>query len=272
MPLVALASVKGSPGVTITALALAATWPARERLLLEADPAGGDLGPWLDLPPSPGLVGLAAAARHDDGGGAVWDHARQVAGGLHVVVAPVGAEQASACLATLAATALTGPPGPDPAVMIADCGRLDPRSPALPVAAQADLTLLLVRPQVSELSHLAPRIAGLERAGLRLGLLLAPAAGRLPAGPAYSPQEITATLDLPVHATIPADPRAAAHLIASRGDVGSTARRRPLLRTAASLAAGLAGHGSLPDGTQPDSTDTDRDETPAEVTAGDKHP
>ena len=40
--LVATGSVKGSPGVTSTALALAAVWP-RPAVLLEADPAGGDL-------------------------------------------------------------------------------------------------------------------------------------------------------------------------------------------------------------------------------------
>src|SRR6266705_1472784 len=181
MPLVALASLKASPGVTITALALATAWPARRRLLLEADPGGGDLGPWLGLPPAPGLVGLAAAARHDHGRGVIWHHAQEIAGGVHVVVAPVGAEQASACLATLAGTAILDPFTREPGVAIADCGRLDPGSPALGLAAQAAVTLLVVRPRVSELSHLAPRIAGLSRAGLRLGLLLAPGTGRVPA-------------------------------------------------------------------------------------------
>src|SRR6266566_1751510 len=113
MPLIALASVKGSPGVTTTCLALAAAWPGKRRLVIEADPAGGDLGPWLGLPPAPGLTGLAAAARH-----------------------------AGSIFASLAA-------GPE--TVIADCGRLDPGSPALAVAAQAEVTLLMVRPRVSEL-------------------------------------------------------------------------------------------------------------------------
>ena len=60
--------MKGSPGVTSTALALAAVWP-RPVVLLEADPAGGDLayrcnaahgGP---VYASKGLVTLAAAVR-----------------------------------------------------------------------------------------------------------------------------------------------------------------------------------------------------------------
>jgi hypothetical protein len=272
MPLIALASVKSSPGVTTTALALAAAWPAPRRLLLEADPAGGDLGPWLGLPPSPGLVGLAAAARHEHDGGTIWDHAQEVGSGMHVVVAPVGAEQASACLATLAG--MTTQLDREPSVVVADCGRLDPGSPALRIAAQAFLTLLVVRPQVSELSHVAPRIAGLLGAGLRLGLLLAPVASRVPAEPAYSAQEITATLDLPVHASLPADPRAAAQLIGSRGSPGRTARPRPLLRAAAALAALLDGQPGQqePTSTRPESRLPARDDSPAaEVTAGDQH-
>jgi hypothetical protein len=236
--LVALASLKASPGVTTTALALTASWPAQRRLLIEADPSGGDLGPWLGLPPTPGLVGLAAAARHERGRSVIWRHARELAAGTHLVVAPAGAEQAAACLATLAGTPVLSPFTSEPAVAVADCGRLDPGSPALDVAAQAAVTLLLVRPQASDLSHLAPRIRGLATAGLRLGLLLAPA-NRSLAEAAYQPEEITATLKIPVHGSIPADPRAAAHLIRHQGEYGK-ARRLPLLRTTSALAAALA--------------------------------
>src|SRR5215217_7772269 len=40
--LIAIASMKGSPGATSTSLALAAMWP-RPVVLVEADPSGGDL-------------------------------------------------------------------------------------------------------------------------------------------------------------------------------------------------------------------------------------
>ena len=42
MSLVVVSAGKGSPGVTTTALALSAVWP-RPALLMECDPAGGDL-------------------------------------------------------------------------------------------------------------------------------------------------------------------------------------------------------------------------------------
>jgi Mrp family chromosome partitioning ATPase len=239
MPLVALASMKASPGVTTTALALAAAWPVRprRRLLIEADPSGGDLGPWLGVPPVPGLTSLAAAARHDHRQGLIWQHAQELAGGLHVVVAPTGAGQAAVCLATLAGTGVLAPFTRGPAVAVADCGRLDPGSPAMDVAAQATVTLLLVRPQVSELSHLAPRITELINAGLRLGVLLAPAGRRPPAEAVYGAREIAATLRIPVHASLPGDIRTAAGLIASRGAL--PAGKPPLAQAAAGLAAVL---------------------------------
>jgi MinD-like ATPase involved in chromosome partitioning or flagellar assembly len=272
MPLIALASVKGSPGVTTTCLALAAAWPAQRRLIIEADPAGGDLGPWLGLPPAPGLTGLAAAARHDHSSDVAWQHACELGGGLHLVIAPAGAEQASACLAALAQNADTIfaslAAGPD--TVIADLGRLDPGSPALPIAAQADITLLMVRPRVSELSHLALRADGLSRAGAHLALLLAPDAGRGPAEASYPASEIAATLDIPVQASVPADPRGAADLIACRAEAHKT-RRAPLARAAASLAAGLAAGPGQPAPSPAAAAGPAQGAAhpPAEVTAGD---
>jgi MinD-like ATPase involved in chromosome partitioning or flagellar assembly len=124
VPLVALSSVKASPGVTTTSLALAALWPAARRLVIEADPSGGDLGAWLGLAPAPGLASLAAAIRHDRSPGAAWRHAQALpGGGVSVVAAPAGAEQATACLSTLASpragTAWLDPGDPE-AVVIAD--------------------------------------------------------------------------------------------------------------------------------------------------------
>lgn len=241
MPLIALASVKASPGVTTTALALAAVWPAPQRLVLEADPSGGDLGAWLALPPAPGLASLAAAIRHDHQPGAAWRHAQALSSGLSVVIAPAGGEQAAACLATLASPrAGAGWLGAgDQAVVIADCGRLDPWSPAFAVAAQAAVTVLLVRPQVSELSHLSERVPGLARAGLRLVLLLAPEARRGTGEASYPPGEIAATLGVPVQASLPADLRATAALIRGRGEL-PPARRLPLIKAVTGLAAALA--------------------------------
>jgi MinD-like ATPase involved in chromosome partitioning or flagellar assembly len=242
--LIALASVKASPGVTTTALALAAAWPAQRKLLIEADPAGGDLGPWLGVPPSPGLASLATAARHDHGRGLAWRHARELAAGLHLIVAPAGAEQAAACLTALPGAGIA-PLAEGPGITVADCGRLDPGSAALAIAAQAALTLVVVRPRAGELSHLALRLPAMAAAGLRLGLLLAPDAGRLPPEASYPAQEIAATLEIPVRGVLPADARTVTHLVSKQGDLGGAAARLPLARAAASLATALqAAHAS----------------------------
>ena len=68
MALIVLASDKGSPGVTTTAITLAAVWP-RRALLAELDPTGGDValrlrGPrGAPLSPEVGLISLAVGVR-----------------------------------------------------------------------------------------------------------------------------------------------------------------------------------------------------------------
>jgi Mrp family chromosome partitioning ATPase len=239
MPLIALASLKSSPGVTTTALALASMWKtAPRRLLLEADPGGGDLGLWLGLPAGSGLAGLAAAARHGHEAGLAWRHARELGGGTHLVAAPAGAEQAAACVAALAAAKLPQELADGDEPVLADCGRLYPGSPALAVAAAAAFTLLVVRPRVSELAHLEPRVRGLEQAGLRLSVVLADGDRRVPTEPSYPAQEISGVLGVPVQGPLPADPRAVEQLCRRAGDPGP-ARRLPLLREAAAATRAL---------------------------------
>ena len=80
--------------------------------------------------------------------------------------------------------------------------------------------MLVVRPRVSDLAHLEPRIRGLEQAGLRLALVLAPGGRRPPGEPSYPAEEIAGALGVPVLASLPADPRAAEQLCRRAGDPG----------------------------------------------------
>lgn len=269
MPLIALASVKASPGVTTTALALAATWKSAERrLLVEADPSGGDLGLWLGLPAAAGLAGLAAAARRGHDGDLPWRHARELTGGTHLVTAPAGADQAAACVAALTTAGLPEELADAPEPVLADCGRLYPGSPAIALAAAAAVTLLVIRPRVSELAHLEPRIRGLEQAGLRLALVLAPDDRRQPSEPSYPADEIAATFGVPVQATLPADPRTVNELARHAVDSGPV-RRLPLLREAAAVTAALdATLGQPPAEPEPMALVQDSAET--EVSLGDR--
>ena len=176
---------------------------------------------------------------------------------------------AAACVTALSAAQLPQQlaAGPEPA--LADCGRLYPGSPALAVAAAAQLTLLVVRPRVSELAHLEPRVRGLEQAGLRLALVLVPDSRRPPAEDSYPADEIAAALGVPVQATLPSDQRTVEQLARRAGDPGP-ARRLPLLREAAALAAALSAPWEQPPAAPaPPAGPAGRDET-EEVSVGDR--
>jgi hypothetical protein len=232
--LVAMCSLKGSPGVTTTALALAAGWPGDAvPVVVECDAAGGDLvARFRGLELAPGLVSLAAAARRageDDG--LIWRHTQRLPGGLPVVPGPPGAEQARAALAELATGAhgqalrrWASRPG---VVVVADCGRLDAHAPTMAVARQADVLVLLSGAGDDALAHLA---AGLDDAASwcpRTVLVLA--------GEGHATGEIADTLGVEVTGRIPHDPRGAAAF------TGHPARRRaPARSNLGRAAAGLA--------------------------------
>lgn len=100
--IVAVTSVKGSPGATSVALAMAACWP-RPVVVVEADPHGGDLAyrcrgeDQQPIGADRGLVSLAAEVR---GGRArpelVASHAVRMANGVALVQGVTGTRQAVA--------------------------------------------------------------------------------------------------------------------------------------------------------------------------------
>ncbi|MGW6009083.1 hypothetical protein [Streptomyces sp. NPDC055210] len=170
MALIALAADKGSPGVTTTAVALAAVWPRRV-LLAETDPAGGDLvyrsaaahgGP---LNPNTGMLSIAATARRGLVPDQIWDHVQPLSGGLDVLVGLAHAEQAAG-LAGLWPTlgrafAQLADSEHAPADVIADCGRISGESPAVEMFAQAALVLLVSRTEPEAIARVRDRAAAL---------------------------------------------------------------------------------------------------------------
>lgn len=229
--LVAVISLKGSPGVTTFSLALAARWPDEARcVLVECDPSGGDVATRFSLASSPSVVSLAAAARRSTDPGLVWQHTQALPGGLAVVTAPPGADHARAALTALAPerSSETGvlrqaanAPG---AVVIADCGRVDPGSPALPILRSADAMLLLTGAHADNLAHLASRLTAVGRWSRRPALLLV--------GEGHTTDEVARELGVPAMGRIPEDRRGAATLCGrpsrrrgpSRSALGRTAR------------------------------------------------
>lgn len=167
MALVVIASDKGSPGVTTTALTLAAVWP-RRALLAELDPSGGDValrlrGPrGAPLSPEVGLISLAVGVRRGTQPHQVFEHVQRLDGGLEVVVGLATGEQGSGL------SGLWGPvgqlldevPGLD---VVADCGRLYAGSPATDVLQHASAVVLVTRPSIEAVAHLRARTAAVLR-------------------------------------------------------------------------------------------------------------
>jgi hypothetical protein len=245
MAYVVFASAKASPGVTTTVSALAATWPPhRDLVVAELDPAGGDLGPRFDLATEPGLVTLAAAGRRELDRSTLVDHTQPLPFAGHsvadgdpresvrrVLVGPVAADQAGAALAALR--------GGLPRVLsslhadvLVDCGRLDPGSAAHDVVTEADLLVVVARPVVAEVHHLAARLSALRPKALSLLLI-----GDRP----YSVAEVADAVGASPLGTLPVDDRAAAVLTVGRSNAARILRRSRLLRDARALAEGLAG-------------------------------
>jgi len=211
MAYVAFASAKASPGVTTTVTALAATWPRdRDLVVAELDPAGGDLGVRFDLATEPGLVTLAAAGRREldcstfvgptpplpFAGPSVADDG-SVGTVRRVLVGPVAADQSGAALAALRG-GLPGVLSSLNADVLVDCGRLDPSSAAHDVVTEADLLVVVARPVVSQVHHLAARLSALRPKALSLLLV-----GDRP----YSVAEVADAVGASPLGTLPVDDR-----------------------------------------------------------------
>jgi hypothetical protein len=179
----ALLSAKASVGVTTSAVLLAALWPARS-VLVEADPAGGDLRYWFDdehgrpLRPDRGVVSLLTARDPLDGAGngsavGLERHAQLLPGGLPVLIGPDGPGQVEATSGLwdrLAAT-IAGHDGH----VVVDGGRLTDASSlahTVPLLRACDLTLLVCRATVSSLAHTRELQAVLRTHALPSQLLL----------------------------------------------------------------------------------------------------
>jgi hypothetical protein len=238
MAFIAFASAKGSPGVTTAVAALAATWPAdRDLLVVEADPSGGDLVVRFDLATEPGLVTLAAAGRRELGSGTLLDHTQElpqlsadVGARRLLLAAPVAADQSGAALSSLRGSLARTLDQVDMDVLV-DCGRIDPGSPALELASDADLLVMVARPVVAEVHHLASRLGSIKHQALSVLIV-----GEHP----YSVSEVATAVAASPLGTLAADARAATVLSDGHPHAGRVLRRSRLLRDARALAEGLA--------------------------------
>ncbi|WP_036346898.1 hypothetical protein [Micromonospora sp. CNB394] len=206
MPLVAVTYVKGRPGATTTALGLAAVAPEWARpVVVECDPAGGDLVRRHELAAVPSVVDLAAAARGTarprEVFAAVTQPLKVREAMVPVVCAPPGGAQTRAALPELTGGGRAVLTAPD-RVVVADCGRLGQGSPVWSLLRLADVVLVLARANAADVAHLREHLGDLIDAGEgRLVVLLG-------AGAAYPAAEVADVLSTHIGQELARDPQA----------------------------------------------------------------
>lgn len=219
MRLVTLASLRGAPGVTTTALLLAAG--IEDAAVVEADLDGGVLAVRYGLGREPGLTTFAAAATP---GPATWLEHAQSAGGVPLLVGP-DVPSAAVSLWRTAGERITDRLVHSDGFAVVDAGRL---RFATPLIVASELVVILVRPVAEHLVALQQHLPVLQAAtrGQVAAVVVGP-------GP-YRRQEIHRDLGIGVLAELPDDPTAAAAL-QSVGGSSARLRRSRLVRAVAGL-------------------------------------
>ena len=221
---VARVSAKGSPGVTTSALLLTALLPGT--VLVEADPAGGDLRASLtDATGQPlradiGVVSLLAAHRTASGPAdrELLAHAQHLPGGLPLLIGPGSPAQADAlapCWGQLV-TAIGGHAG----FVLVDVGRLQHHPGSWALVAACALTVVVTRPTVAAVAHTRDLLVQLRSRGATAAVLVV--------GNEREHREVTDALTPgPWIERVPNDPDAAAQLLS--GAWSRRLDRSPLL-------------------------------------------
>ena len=243
MSLVAIAG----DDATTTTLALAAAWPVTDDVLvIEADPRGGSLAAWLDIPIAPSLS--AVVTRATAGEWSVIERlSRLTPSGPRVIPAPVRAVEASRAVAESADSIFPTLASLATPVVIADTGRyfgfagLGAGGVAA-VVAQSTLTVVVhrqaqqsARAAAVRLERLAECFEQLTSGGVETTLAVI---GSAP----FDPDEIArfvgaGAVVAPTVFELADDPLAAAVLAGRSGVSQRRLLRLPLLRSSVALAA-----------------------------------
>ena len=241
---IALLSGKGAPGVTTVAVGLAAALADRGRrvVLVDADLRGGNVGPYLDLDPRRGLVGLAFGRNGASAAGAVEEELQEGPGFMVLagLERPDSGLGVSAELLTSAVTTLRET-FDDVLVDIGGvvAGASSPASEA--VLRAADRLLVVVGADLVALWNARVVLRhvreGVGVASEALGLVLNRREGR----EHYAAEEVERALGLPVLVVLREDRRAVRRAVGEQLPI--TAAGGPVARQVRRLAALLAGEG-----------------------------
>lgn len=226
---VGVVSAKGSPGATTFALALAGVTGG---VVVEADPAGGDVECWAGPRGEPGLIRLAGVLRHvAEPAGLLGEHAVEVWPGVRVVLAPAGGEQAEATLVAIGQRLVPVLRTHDGWVVV-DGGRWARSQATARRLAGCDAVALVVSPTLTAVAHARPVAAALqEEYGESVVTVMVGDRG-------YAAAEIAGALGVPVVGSVGWDRRWVESLLTS--GVSRLWQRSPLARSVRAAADGLS--------------------------------
>lgn len=226
MTVLAFAGVKHSPGVTTLALAVASAQPG-PALIVEADPAGGDIAARAGLALDPGIVSLAAAARNGMSPDVLAANLQRLSDGVDLLAGPASPRQSTTALSAMAQPLADLFAHLNYDLIVVDVGRIDDPTLVLPLLGAADRVVLLLRATAEDVIAARSRIDELQRHACLVSIAVV-GSGPFPVG------EIAAALGMRAARSLPWDPRTARALASGLGP-DRWLRRSALMRSAREL-------------------------------------
>jgi len=223
-------------------MGLALSWPrplGTPSLIVEADPAGGVIGPRYGLVAEPTLASWASDVRRGFSIEGLISSCQHVTDDVVALISPADLTTTERALDRSAGVLAAGlveldanPANPVFSDIIVDLGRLRPASPTSALARAADVVVLMVRPRLEEVSAGVGRARALLALGCNVELVCV---GDEP----HDPHEVALALGLPLLGVV-ADAPQHAGLLNARTGVDKRLRRSLWWRSIAHLALGLS--------------------------------
>jgi Flp pilus assembly CpaE family ATPase len=239
MSVFALCSGKGSPGTSFVAVNVAAAMAraGEEPLLVDLDPAGGDLCCYLGLDPRRGLYPLLRMEGTIPGPDRLLSEAEKRSGFLAVCGFPQPSDLASPDVFRAALKAARG----FGRTVLADLGRVSEANGT--VAGEADRVILVVRPDLVSVLGAERALSGLAAAGVvreQISAVLSGIERRRPGDVA----EVQEALGLPVLGAVFLDRRGARKALIAQAPAETRRLTRAFDALAAAIGRELAWAGS----------------------------
>jgi hypothetical protein len=240
VPVLAMVSAKGAPGVTVCAAALVAAArnppaPRAGAVLVEFDPAGGDLEVLFGARTGePSLLHAAADVRRDAGPDALAVHVVEAVLGVPALLAPSTAHASTAVIESLRGGSLVAGLAAVTGWVVVDAGRWDPSQSTAARLGGADVIAVVCRSTAVSIAHARDLILPLRTLAPTASVVVVQVGGE-----PYPPAETAQVVDAPVFGPVAWEPKG----VTALWSTGATPRwrsRSALAGSARRLLDGLA--------------------------------